>query len=81
MIAVTGSIQTRNYEDKNGNKRTAVEVLVDQASFCGSKAETGTGNNNYNQSYSAPAQPAAPSFSTGSDGDFEEISGDDDLPF
>ena len=42
MIAVTGSIQTRNYEDKNGNKRTAVEVLVDQASFCGSKAETGT---------------------------------------
>ena len=81
MIAVTGSIHTRNYEDKNGNKRTAVEVLVDQASFCGSKAETGTGNNNYNQSYSAPAQPAAPSFSTGSDGDFEEISGDDDLPF
>lgn len=76
MIAITGSIQTRNYEDKNGNKRTAVEVLVDQASFCGSKAETGTG------SYQpASAQPAAPSFSTGSDGDFEEISGDDDLPF
>ena len=23
MIAVQGSIQTRNYEDKNGNKRTA----------------------------------------------------------
>ena len=78
MVAVMGSIQTRNYEDKNGNKRTAVEVLVDQASFCGSKAETGTGN--FNQSY-APPQPAAPSFSTGSDGDCEEISGDDDLPF
>ena len=76
MIAVTGSIQTRNYEDKNGNKRTAVEVLVNQASFCGSKAETGTGG------YQAPAAaPAAPSFATGSDGDFEEISGDDDLPF
>jgi len=77
MIAVTGSIQTRNYEDKNGNKRTAVEVLVNQASFCGSKSETGTGG------YQAPvaAAPAAPSFATGSDGDFEEISGDDDLPF
>ena len=76
MIAVTGSIQTRNYEDKNGNKRTAVEVLVNQASFCGSKSETGTG------SYQAPAAaPAAPSFATGNDGDFEEISGDDDLPF
>ena len=31
MIAVTGSLQTRNYEDKNGNKRKAVEVVVDNA--------------------------------------------------
>ena len=62
MIAVTGSIQTRNYEDKNGNKRTAVEVLVDRASSCGSKAERSNNNPpHYN--------------------DFEEISGDDDLPF
>lgn len=39
MIAVQGSIQTRNYEDKNGNKRTAVEILADKISFCGSKNE------------------------------------------
>ena len=76
MIAVTGSIQTRTYDDKNGNKRKATEIIVDQASFCGSKAESGAGG------YQAPAAaPAAPSFATGSDGDFEEISGDDDLPF
>ncbi len=76
MIAVTGTIQTRTYDDKNGNKRKATEIVVDQASFCGSKAETGTG------SYSAPAaMPAAPSFATGSESDFEEITGDDDLPF
>ncbi len=42
MIAVQGAIQTRNYEDKNGNKRTAVEIVADKASFCGSKAESGT---------------------------------------
>lgn len=42
MIAITGEIQTRNYEDKNGNKRKAVEVVVNQASFCGSKND----NNN-----------------------------------
>lgn len=77
MIAITGSIQTRNYEDKNGNKRKATEIVVDQASFCGSKSESGT-----NGGYSAqPAAPATPSFATGSDGDFEEIAGDDDLPF
>ena len=40
MIAITGSIQTRNYEDKNGNKRKAVEILVGNASFCGSKSDT-----------------------------------------
>ena len=34
MIAVTGSIQTRSYDDKNGNKRKATEIIVDQASFC-----------------------------------------------
>lgn len=40
MIAVQGSIQTRNYEDKNGNKRTAVEIVADNVSFCGSKNES-----------------------------------------
>jgi single-strand DNA-binding protein len=39
MIALRGSIQTRKYEDKNGNKRTAFEIVADEVSFCGSKAE------------------------------------------
>ena len=42
MIAVQGSIQTRNYEDRQGNKRTAVEIVADNVSFCGSKSESGT---------------------------------------
>lgn len=75
MIAVTGNIQTRNYEDKNGNKRKAVEVVVENASFCGSKAESGTTGG-----YTAPAAPA-PSFASASESDFEEITEDDDLPF
>lgn len=39
MIALQGRIETRNYEDKNGNKRTAVEVIADNVSFCGGKVE------------------------------------------
>lgn len=39
MIAVRGSIQTRRYEDNNGNKRTAVEVVADEVSFCGSNVQ------------------------------------------
>ena len=37
MIAVTGYLQTRNWEDKQGNKRKAVEVVAREVSFCGSK--------------------------------------------
>lgn len=40
MIAIQGTLQTRNYEDKSGNNRKAVEVVAEKASFCGSKAET-----------------------------------------
>ena len=39
MIAVQGEIQTRKYEDKNGNKRTAFEVVAQNVSFCGGKRE------------------------------------------
>ncbi|MBQ9551418.1 MAG: single-stranded DNA-binding protein [Clostridia bacterium] len=85
MIAVQGSIQTRNYEDKNGNKRTAVEVVADNVSFCGSKAESGTtGGRPYSAEPAAPAAPAAPAvtYASGSTGDFETIDDDDELlPF
>ena len=37
MIALEGSIQTRNYEDKSGSRRTAVEVAVSAAYFADSK--------------------------------------------
>ncbi len=78
MIAIQGSIQTRMYEDKNGNKRKAVEIVADNVSFCGSKSETGTSSFNREDTYAA-AQPA-PSYSTADEGDFKEIP-EDDLPF
>lgn len=37
QCAVTGSIQVRNYEDKDGNKRTATEIVADGVEFLGSK--------------------------------------------
>lgn len=42
MIAIVGSIQSRNYTDKDNNKRTAVEVVVDKVSFAGDKPATKT---------------------------------------
>ena len=71
MIAVQGSIQTRSYEDKNGNKRTAVEIVADNVSFCGSKSEQG-GNR-----YEAQ-QPATPSYQSGDSGSFSVLPSNDD---
>lgn len=51
MIAVEGSIQTRNYEDKQGNKRTATELIVNKAHFTGEKKEGGSQGG-----YQQPAQ-------------------------
>lgn len=64
MIAIQGSIQTRSYEDKDGNKRIAVEVVVDNVSFCGSKSESNTDSR-----YDAP-QNAVPSYQDGDAGSF-----------
>lgn len=38
-IGIEGSIQTRNYEDKDGNKRTAVEIQTDNVFFVGGKGK------------------------------------------
>ena len=37
-IALRGALETRQFTDKNGNKRTAFEVQVDNAEFCESKS-------------------------------------------
>ena len=76
MIAVEGSMQSRRYDDRDGNNRTAWEIQVSQAHFCGSKNE-----NSADGGFSRGAE-AAPSFSNAGAGDFTELDGgDDDLPF
>ena len=37
LCLVNGRMQSRDYEDKNGNKRTAYEVVVREVNFCGGK--------------------------------------------
>ena len=97
MIAIDGSIQTRNYEDKQGNKRTAVEVVANNANFCGSKRDSGTGDSefyggSYGGSFSEPRgamEPAAPkepaqAFANGDSDDLSDVFAADDvddLPF
>lgn len=43
-ILVCGEIQTRSWEDNNGNKRYATEVVASEVSFCEAKRDS-EGNN------------------------------------
>lgn len=91
-IIVEGSIQTRNYEDRNGNRRTATEVVAGQLHFAGNKKEEAPGT----QEVSPPPEPKRagkkegrpkdwPAFQTGLDIDPDEYealdTSDEDLPF
>ena len=69
MIGIEGSIQTRKYQDKNGNNRTAFEVVANNAHFVESKK---------NQNENVNAQEPAQKFSNNS-ADLADIDGD--LPF
>ena len=48
QVAVEGRIQTRNYEDQNGNKRYVTEVVADNVQFLDTKASREQRANNAN---------------------------------
>ncbi|MBO5354654.1 MAG: single-stranded DNA-binding protein [Clostridia bacterium] len=78
-LCVTGSIQTRSWQDQQGQRRYATEVVVDEAMFVDSRNESGNAGGYTPDAYAAPA----PSFSTpvAEAPNFEELKADDDLPF
>ena len=77
-LCVTGSIQTRTWQDQQNQRRYATEVVVDEAMFVDSRNESGSAG------YTPDAYAAsAPAFSTpvAEAPNFEELKADDDLPF
>lgn len=72
-ILVCGSLQTRSWTDQNGGKRYATEVVADEVSFVEKKGDGPVGQAPAMSQYATPMPEDAPKF--------EEIPGDDDLPF
>lgn len=67
MIALRGTLQQNNYTDKDGNKRTSYNVVVDSANFCGGKEKNTSPDINFSQVNTS---------------DFEEVDmAENDLPF
>lgn len=90
-ICVVGSLQTRSWTDQNGQKRFATEIVADEAYFVDAKSESPLATQQSAPVYGSPA--AVPGQSYMPDGygvqspmaqpapQFEDISGDDELPF
>ena len=81
MAVVSGRLQIRQYQDRDGNNRTAAEVVTDNIYFGESRRDSGNSDasrstyNSYNSYDSAPRSNAAPSA-------FSELDdGDGELPF
>ena len=91
MIAVDGRLQSRSYQDKSGQNRTAVEIVAQSVNFGQSKESICPSMENASESAAAApqcmqsvqrtTQSAAPSYSAGSNDDFALIEDEGDLPF
>ena len=77
-ICVTGSIQTRTWQDQQGQRRYATEVVADEAAFVESRADGSASQS----AYTPDAYSQAPSYSSNAGApNFEDHNTDDDLPF
>lgn len=82
MAVVSGRLQIRNWNDKDGNKRRTAEVVADNVYFGDSKRDgdamsANYGGDSFAPAYNAPAAPAAAPAS-----DFAMLEDDDsELPF
>jgi len=80
QVYIEGKIQTRSYDDRDGNKRWITEIVADQMQMLGRAGEgESTGRENVRRSGGSPATPSA-----GSDaGHYEEppFNSDDEIPF
>lgn len=73
MILVEGELQTRKYDDKNGQSQTWYEVIVDKAHFTGEKLS--------DSSPATTAEATSTPTSTGTNESFENANYGDDYPF
>lgn len=71
-ISIVGELQTRQWKDNNGNNRYATEVLVSEVNFVDSKGDV-------EQTNAKPYMPDA--YKAPAETGYQDMDGDDDLPF
>ncbi len=71
-VFVEGRLQTRKWQDKDGNDRYTTEIVADRVQFIGGGRDAGTGDQ---QAYSGARS------SGGGNDDFAQPAADEDIPF
>lgn len=78
-MLVSGALQSRSYTDQNGQKRYVTEVVADEVTFVDRKPDSAQGSRNdggvYYGGTEVPQQKEMP------ETNFEDVVGEDDLPF
>jgi len=69
QIGISGRLQVRSYDDKEGQRRYATEVIAEEVNFIGGNKDRGS------QSHAAEGPPL------NLDDDFHLMADDDDIPF
>lgn len=82
MTAVTGSLISRKWQDKDGNNRVSYEVTCDNVELIESRASGQSGNNTTGTA-NAPqnASESATAYNPSAGGNFRELGDEEDLPF
>ena len=92
LAIVVGRIQSRSWEDRNGNKRVSIEINCDEVSFGETKKSRenggsyaggyGNGSQLRPEGQSYGSQAPIPSFDLpADDSDFAELADDGEVPF
>ncbi len=81
LIALDGSLQTHSYEDKEGNKRKAYEIVAGNVNFAESKQRQGGMAEGGEPMAERRAPQEMPAFSAGAPEDFAVVDESEDLPF
>ncbi|MCF7821497.1 MAG: single-stranded DNA-binding protein [Mariprofundaceae bacterium] len=77
QVAISGELKVREYDDKDGNKRTSVDVSVDKLDLIGGRSEAQSGGGN--QGGGSGPQKSSDPFADSPD--FGDVPVDDDIPF
>lgn len=80
-VFVEGRLQTRSYEDRDGNRRYTTEVVENKIVFLDSRKSASSNNESGDRTYQQPSQNDSSSNKTSETDSYDVKDDDDDLPF